>query len=169
MAPKEDAGRLRSFSFRAKIGEYEVELGGTREEVVKTIKELPSLMAEVHKAFEGLKPKTTTTLTIKTAPSAGTKEEAPLQKYPKIAETESGSEAISRLLATDWGKWRPRTIEELKEALEANSLSFAGNTLAGVLRGLVKKGRVRRWKTDAGFVYILAEEEVLTVKESEAK
>jgi len=27
--------------------------------------------------------------------------------------------------------------------------------------GLVKKGRVRRWKTDAGYVYILAEEEVL--------
>jgi hypothetical protein len=29
------------------------------------------------------------------------------------------------------------------------------------LLGLVRKGTVKRWKTDAGCVYILAEEEVL--------
>jgi hypothetical protein len=148
-----------SFVFRVKVGEYEVEVGGTREEVLKTIKELPSLMADVHKAFENLRPKAAATLTVKTAAA---KEEAPsLQKYPKIRHVESCVEAILRILETDWGKWRPRTSAELKEALKANNLQYPGRTLAGNLMGLVRKGTVRRWKTDAGYVYILAEKEVL--------
>ena len=83
------------------------------------------------------------------------------QKYPKIYHPESCSEALLGLLATDWGRWRPRTVDELKEALKANGLEYPGRTLAGVLLGLVNKEKVRRWRTDAGCVYILAEEEVL--------
>lgn len=147
-----------SFAFRVKMGEYEVEINGDREEVLKTIRELPSLMAEVYRAFEASKPKTKATLTVKTAAA---KEEAPVQKYPKILHVKSCSEAILNVLATDWGEWRPHTVTELKEALKANGLKYPGRTLAGVLTGLVKKGKVRRWKTDAGYVYILAEEEVL--------
>ena len=166
-----DEGKLKGFSFRARVGEFEVELSGTREEVAKAIKDLPSLMGDVSKAFEVLKPKTTTTLTIKTAPSAGGgKEEVPVQKYPKIAGAEgAGDEAVLRLLETDWGKWRPRTIDELRGALEANGLHFPGSALAGALLGLVRSGRVRRWKTDAGVVYILAEQEISAVKEGESK
>lgn len=149
---------IRNFAFRVKIGEYEVEINGSREEVLKTIKELPGLMADVYKAFESFKPKTTATLTVKTAAA---KKEAPAQKYPRILRTKSCSEAILRILETDWGKWRPRTVVELKEALESNGLRYPGRTLARVLTGLVKKRKVRRWKTDAGYVYILAEEEVL--------
>jgi hypothetical protein len=40
-------------------------------------------------------------------------------------------------------------------------LNFSGHTAAAVLTGLVKKGKIRRWKTDAGDVYILAEKEEL--------
>jgi len=36
------------------------------------------------------------------------------------------------------------------------------------LLGLVRKGVVRRWKTDKGYVYILAEKEVLAQKEETA-
>jgi len=152
-----------NFAFRVKMGEYEVEVNGTREEVLKTIKELPSLMAEVYKAFEGLKPRTTATLTVKTAAA---KEKTPVQKYPKILHAKSCSEAVLNVLETDWGKWRPRTFAELKEALKANGLRYPGRTLAGVLLGLVRKGKVRRWKTDAGHVYILAEEEILAERRS---
>jgi len=81
--------------------------------------------------------------------------------YPKIQRTDECEEAVLRVLETDWGKWRPRTTAELKEALRANELSFSGRVFAGVLMGLVRKGKVRRWKTDAGFVYILAEKEAL--------
>ena len=146
----------RGFAFRVKIGEYEVEINGTREEVLQTIEELPDLMADVHSAFEGLKPKTVATLTVKTEAA---KEEAATQKYPKISRTENCDEAILRILETDWGKWRPRTIDELKEALKANGLNYSGRIFAGVLMGLVRKRKVRRWKTDAGHVYILAEKE----------
>lgn len=147
-----------NFAFRVKIGEYEVEINGSRKEVLKTIKELPGLMADVYRAFESSKPKTTATLTVKTAAA---KKEASAQKYPRILHTESCSEAILRILETDWGKWRPRTVVELKEALKSNGLRYLGRTLARVLTGLVKKRKVRRWKTDAGYVYILAEKEVL--------
>jgi hypothetical protein len=140
------------------MGEYEVEINGTREEVLKTIEELPSLTVNVHKAFESLKPKTVATLTLK---KEGAKEEALMQKYPKILRTEKCDEAILRILETDWGKWRPRTVTELKDALKENKLKFSGRILAGVLMGLVRKGKVRRWKTDAGYVYILAEKEAL--------
>jgi len=150
--------RQGSFVFRVKMGEYEVEINGTREEVLKTIEELPSLTASVYKAFEGLKPKTVATLTVK---KEAAKEEALMQKYPKISHTEKCDEAFLRVLETDWGKWRPRTITELKDALRANELNFSGRILAGVLMGLVRKGMVRRWKTDAGYVYILAEKEAL--------
>jgi len=148
------------FGFRVKMGEYEVEISGTREEVLRTVEDLPSLMVNVQKAFETVKPKTVATLTIK---KEAPKEEtgAPAQKYPKIVHTDNCGEAILRVLETDWGKWRPRTMDELKEALKANGLDFSGRVLAGVLMGLVKQGKVRRWKTDAGHVYILAEKETL--------
>ncbi|MEM3699486.1 MAG: hypothetical protein QXL57_01270 [Candidatus Bathyarchaeia archaeon] len=161
MKVKKAESRSRSFVFRLRTGEYEVEICGTREEVLKTIENLPSLAANLHRAFEGLKPKTVATLTVKAA-AEGSKDEALVQKYPKILRTEKCDEAILRILETDWGKWRPRTVEELREALKANGLSYPGNSLTRVLTGLVKKGLVRHWKTDAGYVYILAEKEVLT-------
>lgn len=147
-----------SFGFRVRMGEYEVEVSGVREEVLKTIEELPRLMAGVYKAFEGLKPKTVATLTVK---KEAAKEEATMQKYPKILHTEDCGEAVLRVLESDWGKWRPRTVDELKEALRASGLSFSGREVAGVLLGLVRKGVVRRWRTDAGCVYILAEKEAM--------
>ena len=115
-------------------------------------------MTEVHKAFKATKPKTKATITVKTQAKKG---KTQTQKYPKIYHPEDCSEALLSLLATDWGRWRPRTVDELKEALKANGLEYPGRTLAGVLLSLVNKEKVRRWRTDSGCVYILAEEEVL--------
>ena len=147
-----------NFAFRVRMGEYEVEMNGTREEVLITIEDLPSLITNVHKAFENVKPKTVTTLTVKTGSQ---KEQTDVHKYPKIMQTENCDDAIIRALETDWGKWRPRTMDELKDALKANGLDYSGRVLAGVLMGLVKRGKVKRWNTDAGYVYILVEKEVL--------
>lgn len=148
------------FAFRVRLGEYEIEVGGSREEVLKTIQDLPSLMTNVQKAFEVVKPKTVATLTVKTEQ---TKDSDVLkEKYPKILQTDKFDEATLRIMETDWGKWRPRRIDELREALNANGLKVTGHALALILMGLAKKGRVRRWSTDAGYVYILAEKEALT-------
>lgn len=147
-----------NFAFRVKLGEYEVEIKGTHEEVLKTVQELPNLTANFASAFENLKPKTVATITVK---KEAAREEAALQRYPKILQTQKCDEAILRVLETDWGKWRPRTTTEIKEALKANGLNFSGRIFAGFLMGLVKKGKVRSWKTDAGYVYILAEKEAI--------
>jgi hypothetical protein len=157
-AQKEKIGNL---AFRVRMGEYEVAIEGAREEVLKTIEDLPRLITNVHKAFEVVKPKTVATLTVKTEAA---RQETKAQNYPKVTASENCDEAILRTLGTDWGKWRPRTQEELREVLKANGMSFQGRMLPNVLAELVRSGKVKRWNTDAGFVYILAEKETLGVK-----
>jgi len=159
---KKSEDKRTDFAFRVKFGEYEVEIKGAHEEVIKTIENLPSLVANVNKAFEIAKPKTVATITVKTeptpkeAPKAGV--EVPAQSYPKIASPASCEEAVLRFLETDWGKWRPRTMEELRDAIKANELKYSERILGATLDTLAEKGKVRRWNTNTGFVYILAEE-----------
>lgn len=138
-------------------------MNGTRDEVVKTVDELPALIGSVQKAFDNTKPKTVATLTVKTAPLK-TETRQQEQKFPRINPTPDSEEAVLRILETDWGKWRPRTIDELKDALKANGLNHPGRVLSGYLLKLAKDGRIRRWNTDAGFVYILAEKEAFGMR-----
>ena len=149
-----------NFAFRIKIGEYEVEIKGNHDDVTKTLENLPSLVTNVHKAFENVKPKTIATLTVKTEPPPKTKAapKAPAQKYPKITSSSKCEDAVLGLLESDWGKWRPRTMEELKDAMKANNVKYARRSLTLTLNKLADKGMVRRWNTNTGFVYILAEE-----------
>jgi hypothetical protein len=160
---KKGAGSIGDFSFRVKIGEHEVELKGTREEVIETIQNLPDLVGKVNKAFECAKPKAIATITVKTAeePKPAPKPPEPsAQSYPKIAATEDASQAVLRILESDWGKWRPRTAEELKQALQNNNITFPERVFGTALDGLAKKELVRRWDTNTGFVYILAEKPI---------
>jgi hypothetical protein len=150
-----------SFSVRVRFGEYEIELGGTRKEVLETLNDLPTLVVKVMKAFEEAKLKTTTQtetkpLTVRIAPASAN---APASSIPipTIQPAKQFSQSILNLLETDWGRWRPRTMPEIIEALKANGVHYPATTLSGVLMWLVKKGKVRRWKTDEGYVYILAE------------
>jgi hypothetical protein len=154
-----------SFSFRVKIGEDEVEIRGTHEEVTKTLENLPSLVPSIHTAFDGLKPQTVATLTVKTQAQPKTGTEETVQVFPKIATTSNSVEAVIKVLETDWGKWRPRTVEELKDAMKASGLKFSDRVLSETLDALARKCVVRRWNTNTGFVYILAERKDLELKE----
>jgi len=149
-----------SFSFRVKIGEYEFEINGTHEEVASTLKNLDEIFTNIHKAFEKVKPKTVATLTVKTEPSPDKKATSKTnsQTYPKIKSVAKCEEAVLKLLETDWGKWRPRTMEELNDAMKANKIKYNERNLERTLNKLANKGMVRRWNTNTGFVYILAEE-----------
>ncbi len=129
------------FSFRVKMGQQEIEISGTREEVMKTIEELPNLVASISKAFESTK-------------NRGTTPKAVTSPYPSISSS-SCSEAVLQLLGTDWGK-QPRTLTELGEALKANALYYPSTTLSGVLSWLIRKNKIKRWKTDKGYVYVSA-------------
>ena len=147
------------FSLRVKMNQNEVEISGTQKEVLKTIKDLPKLIENISKAFANMDSKVAATkktpVTVKlTSPTA-----APSKMYPSIKKAKNCSQAVLKLLETEWGAWRPRTMSEIVEALKANAIHYPSTTLSGVLSWLVKKGKVRRWKTDAGYVYILAEKE----------
>ena len=45
-----------------------------------------------------------------------------------------------------------------QDAVISNNLKFSKTVLTKAISKLVKKGMIRRWSTNAGFVYILAEE-----------
>ena len=129
-----------SFSVRVKIGKQEIEISGTRDEVMKTLEDLPKLVENVLKAFESTKTKET----VQSVSSV----------FPSISAS-SCSEAVLQLLASDWGR-QPRTLTELGEALKANAVYYPSTTMSGVLAWLVRKNKIKRWKTDKGYVYVLA-------------
>ena len=106
-----------------------------------------------------MKPKTVATLTVKTEPTVKAKKtpKTPAQAYPKIAAAVNCKDAVLGLLETDWGKWRPRTMEELKDAMKASKITYTKRTFERTLNKLADKGMVRRWNTNTGYVYILAE------------
>ncbi len=150
--------KSENFSFRIKIGEYEVEFSGSYKEVMKTIERLPTLITNVNKAFDSIRPKTIAKITVKTTDSAQDSKSSDASKsFPKISSTENTQDAVLHILESEWGKWRPRTVEELTDALKANNLQFPGRVIESVLEGLSEKGLIRRWNTNTGFVYILAE------------
>jgi hypothetical protein len=129
------------FSFRVKMGQREIEISGTREEVMKTLEELPQLMETVSKAFESTK-------------TAKENKQHTGSAYPSVSAS-GCSEAVLQLLTSDWGK-QPRSLPELGEALKANAVYYPSTTVSGVLAWLIRKNKIKRWKTDKGYVYVLA-------------
>ncbi len=146
------------FSLRVKINQNEIEISGTQKEVLKTMQELPELIVKVSKAFneknsEVAAEKTPIKVRLASPETVSSK------GSPSIKGAKNCSQAVLKLLETEWGAWRPRTLPEIVEALKDNAIHYPASTLSGVLSWLVKRGKVRRWKTDAGYVYILPEKE----------
>ena len=141
------------FHLKVRIGDMEVELGGDKEEVLSTLDDLSSIVGKVSHAFE------VESLVLPESPVRTEVEAASLLDYPKISRTSKCGDAVVALLSTDWGN-SPRTISELREAMEANAIFFPKTTLSGVLVWLVKKGRIRRWKDKKrGYLYVINEPE----------
>ena len=129
------------FSFRVKMGQREIEISGTQEEVFKTIEELPQLMEAISNAFDSTK-------------TRDENEQLAGSSYPSLSAS-GCSEAILQLLSSDWSR-QPRTLTELGEALKANAVYYPSTTVSGVLSWLLRKNKIKRWKTDKGYVYVLA-------------
>jgi len=139
-----------AFRLRVRIGDMEVEMGGEREEVLSTLEDLGGIIYKVSKAFRMKEARGN--------PEALEVEEGK-GEYPRIPWTSRCSEAVISLLSTEWGK-TPRTLSELREAMEANAIFFPKTTLSGVLVWLVKRGKLRRWRDKKrGYLYVLNEEE----------
>ncbi len=141
------------FRLKVRIGDMEVELGGDKDDVLSTLDDLSSIVEKVTHAFEVER------LVLPEAPEQREVEAASLLDIPKIGRTSKCGDAVVALLTTDWGN-SPRTISELREAMEANAIFFPKTTLSGVLVWLVKKGRIRRWKDKKkGYLYVINEPE----------
>lgn len=141
------------FRLRVRIGEVEVELGGKKAEVLATLNELDGIVRQVSNAFNA-RPN------VKPINIFEVNDESSTIKFPKINRTDQCGEAVLALLSTKWGNI-PRTIGELREAMEANAIFFPKTTLSGVLVWLVKKGKLRRWKDKKrGYLYVLNRSEV---------
>jgi len=136
------------FRLKVRIGEMEVELGGDKSEVLSTLDDLAPIIEKISAAFQEsaghrLRPRKT--------PESGSAPET----LPQIPRTTQCSEAVTALLSDEWGK-TPRTISELREAMEANAIFFPKTTLSGVLVWLVKRGTVRRYKDKKrGYLYTM--------------
>lgn len=138
------------FHIRVRIGEMEVELGGEREEVISTLEHLDSIVERVTDAFSSERE-----LEVEGKEAIRGKENG----YPQITRVSQCSDAVEALLKTDWGR-TPRTMGELREAMDANAIFFPKTTLSGVLVWMVKKGRLRRWKDDdRGYLYLINKED----------
>lgn len=136
------------FRIRVKIGDIEVEIGGAREEVISTLNELGGIVGKVQDAFK-----------FEGEANLNLKTRVTVEDFPKIPTTSQCSEAVLSLLSTEWGK-TPRTLSEIREAMEANAIFFPKTTLSGVLVWLVKKNKIRRWKDKKrGYVYTIHEVE----------
>ena len=144
------------FALRVRLGQYEVEISGSREDVLKTVEDLPNLVTVVSEAFA----QAGVGVRVADVQSGRDSVPTPLMStsgmYPSIQGSGNCSDAVLRLLETDWGRSTPRTLPELVEAMRVNAIHYPVTTLSGVLNWLVRKSRVKRWKTDKGYVYVLA-------------
>ena len=76
------------------------------------------------------------------------------QRAPEMPSVQGCSDAIRALMRTDWGK-RPRSMSEIKKALEANALHFSKGTLSGTLTTMTKRGELRRVKKEGRWKYLI--------------
>lgn len=145
--------RSRShFQLHIRIGKNEVELRGAREEVISTLDDLNGIIEKISEAFKVYQHnKNWNVIYLKAQHST--------KNFLTIPRTTKCSEAVVSLLSTEWGR-TPRTLSELREAMEANAVFYPKTTLSGVLIWLVKKGKIRRWKDKKrGYLYVFNESE----------
>lgn len=135
---------------RIKLGECEVEVSGLREEVLSTLDDLSDIVSKVSKAF------TEAPIPSKIIVGAKAPVQVPTAKVelPSIKAPSGVTDAILKLLSTDWGR-TPRTLKELMDAMEANAAYYSIGSISGTLTRLTKEGTVRRLKRDQEYAYVL--------------
>lgn len=134
-----------------RIGDADVQLEGSRNDILEIIEK------DLTKIVEGLTkiPKIGFPTTSKTEMNQHIIQPATPQlaePFPSI-QAKSCAEAIVNLLSSEWGRTKPRSISEIRAALEVNALHYSEKVIGFTLTRLTKKQKLRRWKTESGFVY----------------
>jgi len=140
-----------SLRVRIRKGDVELEISGSTDQISSEINGLKTLMGRLEDTFS-YESDEHTERGRAIIPPATLSSSLGSDDAPTIGRVASGSEAITRLLSTEWGN-KPRNISEIRSALASNALPYPNTTISGILVHLVKSGRVKRWKTPAGYVY----------------
>ncbi len=142
------------FSMRVRIGNCEIELDGKKDEVMATLDELPRIVEMVSKSFKIAGKENVRIAPMEDELKQITLVESP-EMIPTIPKPSGPSDAIIKLLSTEWGR-KPRTWQEINEALVTNAIYYSKGSITGTLTNLTKKNKLRRIRTEQGYGYVLA-------------
>jgi hypothetical protein len=142
---------VQPFKIRVRIDDKEVELSGSREDVMAALEDLSTIVNKVSDAFSKTAT-TTTAIHVMTEAKPEGKEVFPTVTIPPDAPC---PEVITSLLSTEWGRSKPRTLSDLLEAMKVNAIHYPIGTVKGRLTDLTKRGALRRIRTNEGYGYIL--------------
>jgi len=142
---------VQPFKLRVRIDDKEVELSGSREDVMTALEDLSTIVNKVSDAFSKA---TTMTTHAHLMPEARPESE---EAFPTVTIPPDAPcpEVLTSLLSTEWGRSKPRTLSDLLEAMKVNAIHYPIGTVKGRLTDLTKRGALRRIRTNEGYGYIL--------------
>lgn len=140
----------KSFTVRIKVGNNEVELSGSYEDVMKTLEKISELVSNIALAFGNMP-------TQHLIQENASQTQMPDEGFPSLTVDPATPcpDAIVQLLSTEWGRKKPRTLSELLAAMKVNAIHYPEGTVKGRLTDLTKRGVLRRISSRRGYEYIL--------------
>jgi hypothetical protein len=138
-----DREEYRSLSVRLRIGNNELEIVGSYDEVSTILdKLLPYLIPrKVERGVEVESKVKEVSDELLSIPPLSIKKGEPL------------TEILQKIFDTEWGH-RPRPLREVMSVLETYGLYYPKSTVAVTLNRLVQRGVIRRIKKDKYFLYV---------------
>lgn len=134
-----------------------VRTGNTEIEVESKKEDIESLIAVAEKIEDMIRKRgpqlQDSSLAIPDEPSSETSSST--TEIPHISGQKLNDQLLE-LLQSTWGRV-PRTLNEIREALELNAIHYPNTTIAPVLIQLTKKGKLRRLKKDKVYAYVAAQ------------
>jgi len=141
----------KKLTMRIRKGQNEIELSGTKEEVMMTLRDLPSLVSTFNEAFSELGKEKLKETAIK----QGSLGEVSLPNVAVSPDT-SCPDSIIKILSTEWGRKTPRKMREILEAMKVNAIHYPIGTVKGRLTDMTKRGVLRRVRVNRAYGYLLA-------------
>jgi hypothetical protein len=135
------------FTIKIKVKDNEIELSGSKEDVMDALNNINDIMTKVTRTFTNPSP-VQSTLQIPQTTSKS--------KFPSISVSPDTPcpDTILKLLATEWGREKPRKLRELLEAMKVNAIHYPIGTVKGRLTDMTKKGYLRRVREGREYAYI---------------
>ena len=135
------------FTIKIKAKDNEIELSGSKEDVMDALNNINDIITKVTRTFTNPSP-VQSTLQIPQTTSKS--------KFPSISVSPDTPcpDTILKILATEWGREKPRRLRELLEAMKVNAIHYPIGTVKGRLTDMTKKGYLRRVREGREYAYI---------------